>query len=199
MSKNKQWGWLLIGLLMGMILGVLTWPEEAWAAEPLITYMNGQTIRDDEVYPSTNQIEEAKNFLAFNRIKVPEDIEQLCTKYGEKNNIAPELLEALIFVESSFRESAVDGSGTCKGLCQVKPSVHSTRMKLLGVTNIFDKEGNISVGSDYLRELFEEYEDVPVVLALYNGDGRALEEGYISDYAQKIMKISQALERAKYK
>ena len=34
MSKaDKQWGWLLIGLLAGMIIGVLTWPEEAWAAE----------------------------------------------------------------------------------------------------------------------------------------------------------------------
>lgn len=34
MSKtDKQWGWLLIGLLAGMIIGVLTCPEEAWAAE----------------------------------------------------------------------------------------------------------------------------------------------------------------------
>ncbi len=34
MSKaDKQWGSLLIGLLAGMIIGVLTWPEEAWSAE----------------------------------------------------------------------------------------------------------------------------------------------------------------------
>ena len=109
MSKaDKQWGWVLIGVLMGMIIGVLTWPEEAWGAEPVITYKDGQTIREDEVYPTINEVEEAKSFLSFNQITVPKDIEQLCIKYGEKNNIAPELLESLIFVESSFQQNVVD-------------------------------------------------------------------------------------------
>lgn len=199
MSKNKQWGWLLIGLLMGMILGVLTWPEEAWAAEPVITYMNGQTIRDDEVYPSTNQVEEAKNFLAFNRIKVPEGIESLCEYYGHKYNIAPELLESMIFVESSFRAAVVDTSGTCQGLMQVKPSAHKSRMGRLGVNDIFDPAGNIATGTDYLAELFEKYEDPAAALMAYNGDSHADQPGYVSDYAEKVLKISAALERAKYK
>lgn len=197
--KKDKYGWLLIGLLGGMILGRLTIPDEVWGAEPVITYMDGQTVKEDEVYPSLNQIEEAEDFLSFNQITVPEDIKGLCEKYGKKNNIAPELLEALIFVESSYQENIVDNSGTCKGLCQIKPAAHSKRMKLLGVTDIFDKEGNIAVGADYLRELFEKYEDVSVVLAMYNGDGRALEPGYISDYARKVMKISQALERANWR
>ena len=39
-ETDKRWGWLLIGLLAGMIIGVLTWPEEAWAAEPDLKPIN---------------------------------------------------------------------------------------------------------------------------------------------------------------
>ena len=198
-KTNKQWGWLLIGLLMGMIIGVLTWPEEAFGAEPIITYMNGQTIREDDVYPSNNQVEEAKSFLEANRIKVPEAIEELCEKYGHMYNIAPELLESMIFAESSFQVSAVDTSGTCQGLMQVKPSAHRSRMGRLGVNNIFDPAGNIATGTDYLAELFEIYEDPAAALMAYNGDSHADQPGYVSEYAEKVLKISQALERAKYK
>lgn len=198
-ETDKRWGWLLIGLLAGMILGVLTFPDEAWGAEPIITYKDGQTVKDDEVYPSLDEVKEAQEFLSANRITVPADIEALCEEYGEKTNIAPELLESLIFVESSYQQHIVDNSGTCKGLCQIKPTAHSLRMQSLGVSDIFDKRSNIAVGADFLRELFEEYRDVTVVLAMYNGDSRATEPGYISEYAEKVMRISQAFERAKYK
>lgn len=178
---------------MGMIIGRLTIPDEAWGAE-----LDGQEYYDD-FYPDKNGIEEAEEYLSENGVDVPDEIKELCEHYGKKNNISPELLEAVIWKESRFLQDAQDGTKQCKGLMQVKPSSHQKRMKRLGVSNIFDEAGNIAVGSDYLKELFEEYEDPPVVLALYNGDKRALESGYISAYAKSVLKVAQALEAVKYK
>ena len=198
-ETDKKWGWLLIGLLAGMILGVLTFPDEAWGAEPVIEYAYGQTIREDEVYPSINEVEEAQRFLSENRIKVPEYIGILCERYGNEYRIAPELLEAMIFIESSFQKDVIDSSGTCKGLMQVKSSAHRNRMGRLGVSDIFEPAGNIATGTDYLSELLGIYEDTAMALMAYNGDPRAEQPGYVSEYARKVLKISQALERAKYK
>lgn len=38
--KNKKNGWLLIGILAGMILGRLTIPDEVWGAEPELKSIN---------------------------------------------------------------------------------------------------------------------------------------------------------------
>lgn len=109
--------------------------------------------------------------------------------------ICPELIEALIEAESSGKANAKNGS--CKGLMQVNDKCHIQRMKDLGVTDIYDPYGNILVGIDYLAELFEEYEDVGVVLQKYNGDGIAklMNKGELSKYADNILKRSQELER----
>lgn len=194
--KNKRYGWLLIGLLAGMIIGALTLPREVWGAEYVYYEPYGATIRE-EVYPHGKQIEEAKQFLTDRMIVVPDDIKELCEKYGEVNNVCPELIEAVIFVESSFQHDVENGG--CKGLMQIKSTAHSKRMKRLNVTDPYDQEENIKTGADYLRELFEKYEDPATVLEWYNGDKAAAESERVSKYAEKVLSISQALERANYK
>lgn len=196
--RNKKYGWLLVGILAGMILGRLTIPDEVWGAEPVLKIDNGQTVIDDLNHPNTREIEEAEAYLKENRVEVPADIEEFCIKYGKENGIAPELLEAIIWKESRFQPEAVNRS--CKGLMQVNTGCHKKRMDRLGVSDIYDPEGNIAVGSDYLRELFEANEDTATVLELYNGDGSAAADTTRdSAYAKKVMAISNALERAHFK
>lgn len=196
--KNRKYGWLLAGILAGMILGRLTIPDEVWGAELVLKVDNGQTIIDDLSHPNTRDIEEAEAYLKENRVEVPEDIEEFCKKYGKENGIAPELLEAIIWKESRFQPEAVNKS--CKGLMQVNIGCHKKRMDRLGVSDIYDPEGNIAVGSDYLRELFEANEDTATVLELYNGDGSAAADPERdSSYAKKVMAVSNALERAHWK
>lgn len=198
--KNKKNGWLLIGILAGMILGRLTIPDEVWGAEPVLKIENGQTVIDDLNHPNTREIEEAEAYLKENRVEVPADIEEFCIKYGKENGIAPELLEAIIWKESRFQPGVVNAAGTCHGLMQISKGSHRNRMDRLGVTDLYDPEGNIAVGTDYLRELFEANEDVATVLELYNGDGVAASDPErTSGYAQKIINIAQALERAHWK
>lgn len=117
-------------------------------------------------------------------------IESVCREYF----VCPELVEAIIFVESSWTETATNHD--CIGLMQINGKVHKGRMAHLAVTDLKDGEQNILVGVDYLAELFEKYEDVVMVLDAYNGNLRK-ESWYLShtsSYANKVLKLSAELE-----
>lgn len=119
-----------------------------------------------------------------------------CEDIGKQYSICPELLEAMIEAESSGNPNAVNGN--CVGLMQISTTAQRDRMKRLGVANPYDEYSNILVGTDYLAELFDEYEDLPTVLMLYNGQSNAVakgDQGKWSAYADKIMKRSEQLER----
>ena len=124
---------------------------------------------------------------------ISEDAQEACVKYGEEYGICPELLMAMIERESSGRPDAE--SGGCKGLMQISDRWHKDRMERLEVTDIYDVDGNIHVGADYLTELFEKYEDVGIVLMVYHGEKNAATKTELSDYADWILTRSAELER----
>ncbi len=123
---------------------------------------------------------------------ISETAYEACVEYGEQYGISPKLIMAIIEKES-VGQPDVEGGG-CKGLMQISSKWHKDRMKRLGVTDLFDERSNILVGTDYLSDLFEEYDEVSTVLMVYNGDSRAFEDGYISDYAKEILERSAELE-----
>ena len=198
--RNRKNGWLLIGVLAGMIIGRLTIPDEVWGAEPVLQISNGQTVVDDLNHPNMTEIDEAVSYLSENKVVVPPEIEELCVEIGKVNGICPELLIAICWKESRFQPEVVNASGTCHGLMQINRGCHKNRMEKLGATDLYDPKDNIRVGADYLAELFGKSEDVATVLEIYNGDGAAASDPErTSGYAQKIMNISTALERSHWK
>ena len=123
-----------------------------------------------------------------------------CYEYGEMYDICPELLMAMIEAESSGDPKAENGD--CKGLMQISERWHTGRMEEIGADDIWSETDNIHIGANYLHELFNRYEDVALVLMVYNGESDAIEKaenGYISDYARKILDRSAELERWKGK
>lgn len=123
-----------------------------------------------------------------------------CYEYGEMYDICPELLMAMIEAESSGNPKAENGD--CKGLMQISERWHTGRMEEIGADDIWSETDNIHIGANYLHELFNRYEDVALVLMVYNGESDAAEKaenGYISDYARKILDRSAELERWKGK
>lgn len=127
---------------------------------------------------------------------ISEAAQEACVKYGEEYGICPELLMAIIERESAGQVDAENGG--CKGLMQISDRWHKDRMERLGVTDIYDVDGNIHVGTDYLAELFEEYGEVTTVLMVYHGERNAVEKsenGEISKYADWILTRSAELER----
>ena len=121
-------------------------------------------------------------------------IYDVCSEYS----ISPELIMAIVEKESSGIATVSSPNGTCKGLMQIYDRYHQSRMSNLNVTDIYDPEGNIRVGVDYLYELIISYGDVATALMVYNGDSRALEDGYISNYANKILNRANELEQLHY-
>ncbi len=134
---------------------------------------------------------------AVQAIEVPEEVRELSEELGNRYGICPELIQAVCFKESSFRPDAVNGG--CTGIMQVSERWHKERMDRLGVTDLKDVRGNMTVGVDYLAELFGEYEDAGAALMKYNGDSRLGKliagTGDLSGYADEVLALSAELER----
>lgn len=167
----------LIGAAIGFIAGMIQ--ITAWA-QPVDEY-TAQAIK----------------YLADKKVEVPAEVERACIKAGKKYGIKPELLEALAWRESRFTQKAVSKNGRCKGLCQVNDTVHKQRMRKLGVTDVYDIDGNVLVAADLLAEFLNEDEDICLALDRYHGDRRAevlYKRGEVSSYAETILKVSHSLE-----
>lgn len=150
--------------------------------------------------PADVQKSEAIKYLSANRIEIPEDVEYFCIRYGSEYQICPEVLEAICWVESNCQPTAQSADKACKGLMQIKPGCHRSRMDRLGVRNIFGTWENIKTGADYLAELRGDEEDIAAALYIYNGNksgaDRYRQTKELTGYAAKVLKISEALERA---
>lgn len=129
---------------------------------------------------------------------IPQDIYETANIIGAELNICPELLLAIAERESTFRPDAVNGS--CKGLMQVSVNLHKDRFEKMGWSSTEWSNGykNMYVAADYLAELFEEYEDVGIVLGVYHGESEAVArgmKGQLSPYVNEILTRSEELER----
>lgn len=125
------------------------------------------------------------------------EVIEMSARIGAAYNICPELLQAVAWHESSYREDAENDG--CSGLMQVAGRWHGDRMARLQVTDLYDPESNMLVAADYLAELFAQYEDLGMVLMVYSGDSGA--EAFarsgqgLSEYAQEIMEHTYQLEQ----
>lgn len=131
--------------------------------------------------------------------EVPNDIQIYAELCSAEYHICPELLEAIAYHESRYQPDVKNGK--CVGLMQVNVKVHKDRIKEYGWTeeDMYDPCKNMIIASDLLQELFEEQEDVAIVLMRYNGDLKAerayKEYGTLTKYVDKILKKSAELER----
>lgn len=122
---------------------------------------------------------------------------ELTESIAEQYPICPELLQALIFYESSNRSTVVSKWGDI-GYMQVNPKWQSGRMENLSVYDLKDGYGNILVGTDYLMELCKKYGDISLALMAYNGGEDAVEhasEEGMNAYAARILELAEKLER----
>jgi len=97
-------------------------------------------------------------------------------------NIDPDLVRAVIVVESGFDANAVSSAGA-QGLMQLMPAT----ARSYGVNNVFDPQENIRGGALYLRDLIDLYnKDYELVLAAYNAGENAVAKygGRIPPYVE---------------
>jgi soluble lytic murein transglycosylase-like protein len=87
------------------------------------------------------------------------------------HRLAPELMDAIIVVESAYEPEAVSSKGAM-GLMQLMPDT-ATRFN---VANAFDPAENMRGGARYLRWLMDRFDgELELVLAAYNAGEGAVE------------------------
>ena len=111
----------------------------------------------------------------------PEEIDSAIVMSAARHNVDPNLVRAVVKVESNFNSNAVSRKGAM-GLMQLMPST----ARSLNVKNPFDPEQNVDAGVRHLKQLLENYGgDVNLTLAAYNaGSGAVARSSGIPHYAE---------------
>ncbi len=123
-------------------------------------------------------------------------LDEVIAPAAEKYGVAPELVAAVIWAESSGDPNARSHRGA-RGLMQLMPRT----ARELGVTRILDPRENVEGGTRYLRQMLDAHEgDVSLALAAYNAGPDAVRRyGGIPPYPETreyVGRVIRVYERA---
>ncbi|HXK12383.1 MAG TPA: lytic transglycosylase domain-containing protein [Vicinamibacteria bacterium] len=120
------------------------------------------------------------------------DLRELVAAAARRHGLDPELVRAVVAVESAFRPEAVSPKGA-QGLMQLMPRTAES----LGVGNAFDPAQNLDGGARLLGQLLTEYGgDITRALAAYNaGEGAVRRHGGVPPYRETRAYVKKVLER----
>jgi hypothetical protein len=120
------------------------------------------------------------------------DLRDLAAATARRHGLDPDLVTAVVSVESGFRPQAVSPKGA-QGLMQLMPKTASS----LGVKDAFDPAQNLDGGTRHLGQLLTLYGgDLTRALAAYNaGEGAVGRHGGVPPYRETRAYVKKVLER----
>ena len=138
---------------------------------------NGTIVLSDKAIDAPTDVyvvEGAPGIRATRKIdapEAPERYESFVREHSARQSLRPELVRAVIQVESGFNPRARSPKGAM-GLMQLMPAT----ARELRVVNPYDPEENIRGGTTYLRRLLDRYAgDERLALAAYNAGSGAVD------------------------
>ena len=122
----------------------------------------------------------------------PQELHALAIETARRHGLDPELVLAVVAVESAFRPDAISRKGA-QGLMQLMPRTAVA----LGVQDALDPQDNLDGGVRHLSELLALYGgDLKRALAAYNaGAGAVARHGGLPPYRETRDYVRKVLER----
>ena len=161
-------------LLTALAIG--TWPSAAEAQIYAWRDAKGTLVLSDRAIDAPTDVYTVAGAPSYVTTRPAETafengrFEPLIREHAQRLSLRPELVRAVIQVESGFNPRALSPKGAM-GLMQLMPAT----ARSLGVNNPWDPAQNIRGGTDYLRHLLDQYEgNEELALAAYNAGAGAV-------------------------
>jgi soluble lytic murein transglycosylase-like protein len=151
--------------------------EHRWKPVPGVRTMRAARSAAAEV----RQLLAPQRSVAAAEFVSPERIDSAIEQAAARHNVDPNLVRAVIKVESNFNPHAVSAKGAM-GLMQLMPAT----ARELKVSDAFDPAQNVDAGVRHLRTLLDNFGGDPrLALAAYNaGAGAVLRHGGVPRYSE---------------
>jgi len=162
-----------------------TWPSQVDAQIYAWRDVNGTLVLSDRSIDAPTTVYKVSGTPSYVTTRPAEDegisedsrYEPLIQEHATRRALRPELVRAVIQVESGFNARALSPKGAM-GLMQLMPAT----ARSLGVNNPWDPAQNIRGGTDYLRQLLDEYDgNEELALAAYTAGA-----GAVAKYGRRI-------------
>jgi soluble lytic murein transglycosylase-like protein len=170
---------MVMRVLFTAALFFAVWPAPATAQIYAWRDANGTLVVSDRVIDQPTdvyQVEGAPRYVSTTPVAAEatsarELYEPYVLEYSNRHSLRPELVRAVIQVESGYNARALSPKGAM-GLMQLMPDT----ARMLGVQRPYDPEQNIRGGTRYLRLLLDKYDgSEELALAAYNAGSGAVD------------------------